>query len=226
MQKISVLGYGEVMEQKEDLARVPGLTSIRDFGGVYLVHGKYLLTGGDQPTTTSISMVDVTWREEYSAAVDEWLLQHPGVQHEFVHGDFRDPDLYKRLSSVDVSLLYEVLLHQENYVEVIRQVTKLSRQAVCVAQPVLRERLFSLPSSVTLIQFLDEEVKNELRHESFWPQEPRVDRFDPRYWMWGHTASHLCDVFAGFGWRAENPVVATNACGDYWDYLLTRFIPR
>jgi hypothetical protein len=225
MRKITAEGYGAVMALKDELARIEGSESIRDFGGIYLVHGRYLLRGADLPTTKKISMVDVSPRDEYLTAVQEWLTAHPGVVHEFVQGDFRNSDVYTDLAPVDVSLLYEVLLHQENYVEVIRNVTTRSRMAVCVAQPVLRERLFSLPSSATLVQFLDEDLKNELRNGSFWPEEPRVDRFSPNFWMWGHTPSHLIDVFAGFGWTAIDPVLVTNVCGDYWDYLLVRFSP-
>ncbi len=82
-------------------------------------------------------------------------------------GDFRDPATFFGLEPVDASILFEVLLHQENYSEVVRNVTNASTKFVCVAQPCLREEWFPLPASSTLLQFWDEELKDEIRRDSF-----------------------------------------------------------
>jgi len=82
------------------------------------------------------------------------------------NANFRYPAAYVGLEPVDASILFEVLLHQENYSEVVRNVTNTSTKFVCVAQPCLREEWFPLPASSTLLQFWDEELKDEIRRGS------------------------------------------------------------
>jgi hypothetical protein len=132
-------------------------------------------------------------------------------------------ELFHTLRHVDASILFEVLLHQDNYVEVIRQVCSSTRKYICVAQPCLRETFSTLPASSVLLQFYDEELKNLLREDSFWPKEPKSKTFRTDRWMWGQTTSHLVDVFKGYGWRLKNGKNVTNACGHHWDYPLMVF---
>ena len=147
----------------------------------------------------------------------------PQTEFETVRGDFRDPILFLRLRETDAALLYEVILHQENYVEVIRNVCAKTRKFVCFAQPCLAEEFFTLPASAVLLQFHPEELKDLLRTASFWPKEPQVERFTPAHWMWGHTVSHILDVFKGFGWTLRQGVLVDGVCGPCWDYPLLVF---
>jgi hypothetical protein len=65
-----------------------------------------------------------------------------------------------------------------------------------------------------------------LRTESFWPKEPRVDRFTPAHWMWGHTTSHLVAVMRGFRWDLTEGKIVDNVWGPCWEYPLLTFAKR
>jgi hypothetical protein len=224
--KIQVDGYGEVMELKDVFACNPQSKSFRDFGGVYIVGGRYLFFAASASKANKASMVDVNFTEEWQRRKTEFLNANPVTKVEEVNLDFRDTEMYKSLDVVDTSILYEVLLHQENYVSVIENVASKTSKSIHVAQPVLKEELFAVPSSATLLQFWPQELKEIYRQGSFWPIEPEVQRFETNYWMWGHTQSHLNSVFAGFGWKPDHEIVITNVCGEKWDFLLTKYVPQ
>ena len=220
-------GYGDVMRLKEELpASLPRIESLRDFGGCYLVHGRYLLHAARSHRLALASMVDVNPLPEFLAAAAQVERDQPQTRVETVHGDFREPRLFDGMALTDAALLYEVLLHQENYVEVMKNVGRVTTRFVCIAQPCLREELFPLPGSAVMLQFHDEALKDLLRTDSFWPKEPRTSQFTTAHWMWGHTASHLVDVMLGLGWRLSEGVVVDNVCGPCWEYPLLVFARR
>jgi len=225
--RISTNGYGEVMALKEAMAAtLPPISSLRDFGGCYLVHGRYLLNPTRLLKLKFASMIDVNPLPEFAVAVEQARMDTPYTEFETVRGDFRDPALFAGLRPTDASLLYEVLLHQENYVEVLRNVCAVTGRFICIAQPCLREAFFSLPAGAVLLQFYDEALKDLLRAQSFWPKEPRVERFMPAHWMWGQTVSHLVAVMQGFGWDLKSGSVVDNVCGPSWEYPLMVFARR
>jgi len=225
--RISSNDYGEVMALKEAMAAsLPGITSLRDFGGCYLVHGRYLLNPTRLLKLRFASMIDVNPLPEFAVAVEQARMDTPITEFETIRGDFRDPNLFKLLRSTDAALLYEVLLHQENYVEVLRNVCAGTERFICIAQPCLRESFFSLPAGAVLLQFYDEALKDLLRAQSFWPAEPRADRFTPAHWMWGQTVSHLVAVMQGFGWDLKSGSVVDGVCGPSWEYPLMVFARR
>jgi hypothetical protein len=217
-------GYGEVMDLKVDLiSSAREVRSLRDFGGLYIVHGKYLLEPAVSLGCSFASMIDVTPVKEFEVKIARMKAEHPNLEVEFVQADFREHSCYASLRPVDLSIVFEVLLHQENYAEVLRNICARSSKYICIAQPCLREAWFSLPSSATLLQFWPEELKSEVRQGSFWPPEPETETFTPKYWMWGHTVSHLIDMMRGFGWSLDYGDVVDNVCGEAWEYALLRF---
>lgn len=226
--KQQLSGYGAVMVQKDKWAAAgKGITSLRDFGGVYLVKGRYLLGGGGATRVSFVSMVDTLANSpDFLEEVGAFSRRYPAKEVELIVDDFRRPETFRSLRPSDKSLLYEVLLHQENFVDVVNMVRKATRKEVVVAQPVLKPRLYSLPGSCSLLQFWPEELKEELRHASFWPRENRPKVFDTSKWMWGHTASLIDDVFKGFGWKKTKSTTISNVTGEYWDYYLAKFSPN
>ena len=96
------------------VAGCAGTRSLRDFGGLYLVHGKYLLEPAVDLRAEFASMIDLTPREAFSVEIDKARQQLPTLNVEFINRDFRDPSWYGGLEEVDTSILFEVLLHQEN----------------------------------------------------------------------------------------------------------------
>ena len=187
-----------------------------------MVHGLYLLEGAISLGARYASMIDITPREEFSIEIEKMKERHPELQVDFVQGDFRDRLLYSDLPITDVSLLYAVLLHQENAAEVIRNVCSKTRSYICVAQPCLREDMFPLPYCEMNLIFLDDAIKDELRKNSWWPKKPEATKFQTGYWIWGHTTSCLVGLFKGFGWKLHWGEIADNV-GDYWEHPFLLF---
>jgi len=214
----------EIKREKIDLiSGIGNANSIRDYGGLWGVFGLYLLEGARVLKCKHAEMIDVTPREEFQAKVDE-LRNSMDIMVQMTEADFRNPDLFKSLTSVEVSLLYDVLLHQDNVGEVIKNVLSRTSKCVCVAQPVLKEELFNLPNATVNLQFYPEDLKDLLRKESWWPKEPAVDQFNTAYWMWGQTVSYLISVFYGYGWNQS--FLEVFPMSKYWNYAMIRFYPR
>ncbi len=224
LKRIRVKDYKEVMYKKEQMPlSLPDIDSLRDFGGCYLVHGLYLLQVARLRMIALASMIDVSITAEYTRAADRLKKDAPEIEFETICGDFRDQSLYTILRETDAALLYEVILHQENYVEVIRNVCKKTRKFICLAQPCIIEDFFVLPGGAVMLQFFDEALKDLLRTGSFWPKEPSVERFSAAYWMWGQTTSHLINLMRGFGWALYEGYVIDNVCGSCWEYPMLVF---
>lgn len=216
--------YQQIKQLKIDLiAGYGSASSIRDFGGLWGVHGLYLLQGARALRCRYAEMVDVTPRAEFQEKIAELHRTMP-LEVKMTQGDFRDPRLFYPLQSVEVSLLYEVLLHQDNAVEVIKNVVNKTTRCVCVAQPVMKEELFALPNGSVNLQFYPEELKDQLRYSGWWEKEPATDRFTTGYWMWGQTTSHLTSIFHGYGWKPT--FLETYEASPFWNYLMVRFEPR
>jgi hypothetical protein len=225
MRRSKTLDYGTVMAKKVQLvSNCTGTQSLRDFGGLYLVHGKYLLEPAVELKAEFASMVDGMPRAAFDDEIRKTRLSLPALEVEFINRDFRDPSLYGILKPVDTSILFEVLLHQENYVSVMQYVASRTLKYICIGQPCLRESTFSLPATASLLQFWPEQLKDVYRTGSFWPKEPEVDRFDTRCWMWGHTTSHLIAIMHGIGWNLEDAEIVDDVCGPNWEYPLLRFV--
>jgi hypothetical protein len=196
--------------------------SIRDFGGIWGVHGLYLLEGARALGATYAEMVDYTADAEFVEGMRRLRRDLP-IAIEMRGADFRQPSLYDALRPVDVSLLYDVLLHQDRAVEIIRNVAGRTERAVCVAQPVLRESMFRLPNGCANLLFYPEELKDMIRC-AWWPREPAAEQFETTSWIWGQTVSYLTSVFHGYGWDRER--LEAYDLSPHWAYALIRFACR
>ncbi len=219
--------YGQAVDAKlEIIKQCKDCDSIRDYGGLYLVFGRYLLEPAVELGCSFASEVDVTPVKEFDAAIDDATAKCPSLEVEFVHADFREQETFSSLRPTDISILFEVLLHQENYVQVIKNVASRTSKYVCVAQPCMREEHFNMPDSAVMLQFYDPRLKEMLREGSFWPSdEIHPDRFSPAAWMWGHSTSHLISIFHGLGWEPEAGSVLEGTFGTYWEFPVIRFKP-
>jgi hypothetical protein len=225
--RVRVADFDEMKQRKVDLiAGSVGIESLRDFGGLYAVYGKYLLEPAVRLNCRFASMIDGTPRVEFGEKTAQAKAENPGLAVEYIRADFRDPALYASLSVVDASILYEVLLHQENYVQVVKSVISRTTKSIFFTQPCLREGLFPIPAAAVLLQFYPDALKEVLRSNCFWPIEPAVDTYAPQYWMWGQTTSNIITIFQGFGWELDRGEVIENLTGDFWEYPLLRFRPR
>ncbi len=225
LKSLALSGVHDLCQEKVNLvAGCVGTKSLRDFGGLWAVYGRYLLEPAVSLKAEFASMVDVTPRAEFDEAVRLAKQQNSRLEVEFINDDFRDPGLYAGLRPVDTSILFDVLLHQENYVNVLREISQKTKRFICVAQPCLKESEFFLPSSAALLQFWPEALKDKYREASLWPKEPKVARFTTGYWMWGHSVSHLMDCLYGLGWTLQSGGEIAGIVGPRWDYALLRFV--
>ncbi len=218
------VGLDVIKKEKIKLATDIGTAeSIRDFGGLWGVFGLYLIEGAKGLNCRFAQMVDVTPLKEFDekAAEAKKVLD---CEFNTFKADFRVPSIFGYLDKVDVSLLYEVILHQDNHVEVIKNVISKTDKHVCFAQPVMKEEMFRLPGGCTLLQFFPEELKDQIRYANWWEKEPAVETFDTRFWMWGQSISYIKAVFQGFGWNLTFQKVYDMS--EYWDYALLRFSPK
>jgi hypothetical protein len=204
------------------IERVGSADSLRDFGGLWGVHGFYLIEGARVLGCSFAEMIDESPVNEFLPKSRE-LQAERAVQINMLEADFRSPELFQVLRPVEVALLYDVLLHQDTVASVVKGVTATTLRHVLVAQPVLKEDLFRLPNAAVNLQFYPEALKAELRSGSWWPKEEPVKRFDTSKWMWGHTASFLESLFVGYGWRREH--LQLNDLGRYWNYGFMHFTP-
>ena len=216
--------YVRIKQLKIDLIAGFGrAASIRDFGGLWGVHGLYLLQGAKALQCQHAEMVDVNPLPEFDQKVAELRNVMP-LEVKMTQGDFRDARLFDAMNPVEVALLYEVLLHQDNAVEVIKNVVAKTTRCLCIAQPVLKEELFALPNGTANLQFYPEELKDQLRYSGWWEKEPLPDLFSPAFWMWGQTTSYLISVLHGYGWEPTH--VDTYDASEFWNYTMMRFEPR
>lgn len=226
MERISIAGFHEAraLQVSRLIGEAVGTTSVREYGGLWGVDGEFLLAAAVMHRARFASMIDIATSPGWRGKVDAARAQVPHMEIEFVNSDFRRPHLYPALAAVDTSLLFNVLLHQENYVSVIAGVASRTHHNICVTQPCLRESYFRLPSSASLLQFWPEEVRVAYQEGAHWPaEEPRPGVFTPSAWMWGHTASHLIDVFRGVGWDLADGVVLDGFLGEHWECPMLRF---
>lgn len=227
---------GQKMRLIEEIGRAE---SVRDYGGLWGVDGWYLAQA------VRILQCRKAWMVDSLMPSESWLNQQDelnrtlGCKIETRRADFRDRLVYFDIEAADVSLLYDVLLHNDVACEVIKNVCSKTTKKICVAQPVLKERRFSFPNACVNLQFAPASLKQRLRKDlSCWPAEPEVDYFEAAFWIWGQTRSFLSSVFYGYGFDEECgrtlPVGCyRKTCGvgyyrpsKYFDYAFLRYQRR
>ena len=67
---------------------LPDIASLRDFGGCYLVHGRYLLHATTQRNLAFASMIDINPTDEFVAA-GKIVSERSGTRIETIRADFR-----------------------------------------------------------------------------------------------------------------------------------------
>jgi len=217
------IGPKAVVEEKLKLITEIGRAeSLRDFGGLWGVYGRYLLEGAKALGASYAEMIDVTPQEEFGRRARQLESEMP-ITVKMLWRDFQNPALYAELRNVDVSLLYDVLMHQDNADLVIKKVIETTARVICVAQPVIAEELFALPNGCVNLQLYPEELKNAIRCSPLWPPEPVLRRFITSSWMWGQTVSFFTTMFNGYGWERSH--LRVFHVSDYWQYAFLRFTP-
>lgn len=190
--------FGTIREPKIGLAaslKGKGVNSVRDFGGMWKVNGLYLIEAVKALHPVDGQMVDNFCTEEFKQEAAK--VDNGKNTLEYIKGDFREIDSLK-LEPVDVSLFYDVLLHQDNFTDVIKRVTKLTNKYICVAQPFYEG--FNRPDACSLIQFMTPKEKEGMSCYMWDTIAEPVERFSVDIWMWAQSLRLITDVFKGYGW--------------------------
>ena len=109
-----VLNYQDLQEFKLRLVKdVNEADSIRDYGGLWMVEGMYLLEPAVSLKCSYASMIDVTPRPPLEEKTVEAQERHPGLKVDFQEADFRNTEIFEEL--VDVAIT-----HEADYVVVMR----------------------------------------------------------------------------------------------------------
>lgn len=194
--------FDKIIKSKKELTasinKVGKVESIRDFGGMWKVNGTYLLEGAKDLKVKRASMVDKLITDHYKKQVEEYTEQY-GIKFKYDDVDFRDLADAK-LGPMDVSLFNDVLLHQDNFTEVIRQTCNITNRYIVVAQPFYEG--FDIPSSCSMIQFMDEKWKKKL-YNFMWIDQRELDKFSVDIWMWAQSTQLMIDIFKGYGWKVR-----------------------
>ena len=216
----------ELLKKKRDLtASIGKAESIRDYGGMWKVNGEYLLDGARRLGCSFASMVDKLKTPEYDAEVKK--MEEKGVKFEYINRDFREIGQWYNEAELDeendtdpfenteVSLLNDVLLHQDNFTEVVKMVCQLTDKYIVVVQPFYEG--FDIPSSCAMIQFMSPEWKKKL-WVSMWVDQRELDEFSVDIWMWAQSAQLMIDLFNGYGWKPKQDRGFTSPIGNDWYY--------
>lgn len=208
----------KIFEEKLKLTtKLKQAESIRDFGGMWKVNGMYLTDGAYQLHCKFASMVDKLKTPEYDLAVEK-LQVKDGIQFEYIDTDFRELATYqctRKMQKTEVSLLNDVLLHQNNFTEVIKQVCQLTTGYIIVNQPFYEG--FEIPSSCTLLQFMSPEWKKKL-YNIMWVDQRELNEYSVDIWMWAQSLQLMIDIFKGYGWKPKQDCSYTFPIENNWHY--------
>lgn len=197
----------QIIDNKLKLtASIGKANSLRDFGGMWKVNGLYLLDGVEKLGCKWGEMVDKHWPVEFDEDAKTRGIEKKILKRNY---DFRTLALLPEdIEKADVSLLYDVVLHQDNFQEVLKQVCRLTNKYVVIAQPFFNGN--SLPYSATLLQFLPLEIREKIHCEmwSNWMIENYGDttKLSVDNWMWGQSLQLIIKLMGGYGWKvSEQP---------------------
>jgi hypothetical protein len=184
---------------------LPSASSFADLGGVWNVNAAYARYSLRQKNVRRGVIVDT----DYPVGVLKTLSRYPRLER--LHGDFTDPSIIRRIRSVDVVYMFDVLLHQANpdwdrvlslYADVGRCFAIYNQQFVGGKKTV---RLTDLP--------VDEYRRIVPAHrdglDAFAMTHPDRMQEDihkrvkdtPHIWQWGITDADLRNVMDGLGFR-------------------------
>lgn len=212
-----------VRESKVSLIRdLSEASSVRDYGGLWGVDGMYLEEAVRHLGCRLASMIDSLPASEAWRVRMDRMKSELGCEVEFRRADFREERIFSGLQATEISLLYDILLHQENVVHVLQRVLEKTTRSVCVAQPVIKDAVFPFPNACINLQFYPRDLKQKIRGKySGWPEEPLLDHFFPGHWIWGQTVSYLNSIFHGLGWQIEYS--RSYPLSRYLDYAFLRY---
>mgnify|MGYP007073185513 CR=1 FL=1 len=163
--------------------------SARDLGGIWGVNGHYSKVLAEHLSEADVELVD-------TATPDE------GFPDTVAHIKSRFEDYLSHAPAVDVSVLFDVILHQTCPVHFLKQVTDTTEHRILIAQPLLAE---ANPVCMNL-QFLSDPEWRHYQLDSLdrWSRlNGRPSLWTTGAWAWGQSLTWLTYTLKGFGWVVE-----------------------
>jgi hypothetical protein len=177
----------------ELLERAMPARSAAVFGDMYIVEGAYTLRCLELGCERVV-LVDSLETPGFQRT----RLEHPRL--DFYKGDFASgPFMASIQEQFDVTVVYDILLHQAPLLHTIHLMLEKTAQRICICQPVLKERdtpnmLVYLPGNTNRELYPLAEPSGE--YKAFDAQAVNQSN-----WIWGMTPSLLRSVLAGEGFE-------------------------
>jgi len=190
-------------------ASIGAAESIRDYGGMWKVDGMFLLEGAKALNCKRAEMID-----KFKTPGFEEAAKNIEAEVIYTELDFRELGS-SDLAPVEVSLLNDVLLHQNNFTKVIKQECAITTKYIAVNQPFYEG--FAIPSSCSLLQFMPIEWKKKLWNV-MWIDQRELDEFSVDIWMWAQSKQLMIDIFKGYGWKPKQDRGYTFSIDNGWEY--------
>lgn len=180
------------------------IQSFADLGGVWGVDGFYSFYILSKRKILKAYMID----DHFTKKVVKQAMNYSQLQ--LKEGDFRLRETFQEIDKVDLILLFDVLLHQVNWREVVSFCTEKANSLAVYNPQFFGER------SLRLLDLGEEEYFNLVPHSKNGPYyedlfTPLEQRDTAAVWQWGISDKDLISTLNQFDFRLSYSVD-----GEYW----------
>jgi len=200
----------QLMQEKIELVdvafRKEGIHSFADFGGVWNVHGGYTFYVLSKYKISKAYLIDTF----YTDTVFRFARKYP--QCELIRADIRDSDTIGRIQKIDLGILFDVLLHQINWKEVLAFCARKT-DIIAIYQPqYLGEKTTKLLELGMKRYFeLVPDIANDRIYKYLFTGKHNEVKDSPAIWQWGITDDDLIKTASNLGYD----VIYTSE-GSHW----------
>lgn len=185
-------------------------TSAAVFGDIYRVEGAYARRCAESGCERVV-VVD-------TLETGGWLDNRRAFPVlDFRKGDFADPFFMSSIRErFEISVAFDVLLHQPPLLSTIHLVLDKTERAICIVQPMLRERetsnsLIYLPGNSQIRELAPGGADDPAEVHAF-----SVEDVNHSHWIWGMTPSFLRSVLTGEGFAITHEEIGDSLPNDDW----------
>jgi len=180
------------------------IQSFADLGGVWGVDGFYTFYILSQREISKAYIID----DHFTNKLIKQAINYPQLQ--LIEGDFRFRETFQKIDKVDLMLLFDVLLHQVNWQEVLSLCTQWA-DLLAIYNPQLHGE-----KSVRLLDLGEEAYFNLVPHTKKGPCyehlfTPKEEKDTPAVWQWGICDADLINTLAKLDFQ-----LAYSRDEEYW----------
>jgi len=180
------------------------IQSFADLGGVWGVDGFYTFYILSQREISKAYIID----DHFTKKVINQTINYPQLQ--LIQGDVRFPETFQNIDKVDLILLFDVLLHQVNWQQVLSFCTERA-EVLAVYNPQLHGE-----KSLRLLDLGEEAYFNLVPHAKKGPYYQDLftaneERDSPAVWQWGICDADLMDTLTKLDFQS-----ICSLDGEYW----------